>query len=113
MALCRRRGGARGRDGTLGAARLRALDAAPRPSGGFTIACAQHDLPFPWEWRASHGTELFRAYESMALEASAKGADLILFPQYQLPEDVYREPGRWGTWRAGPRRSWRSGPTPP
>lgn len=81
--------------GAWGAARVKAIAGAPRGEGNFVLACAQHDLPFPWSWRAQHGAELFKTYESMALEAAGKGANMVLFPQYQLPEDVYREPGRW------------------
>lgn len=84
-----------GASGLWGSARARAIAAAPHGEGKFVLACAQHDLPFPWTWRAHHGEELFETYESMALEAAGRGANMILFPQYQLPEDVYREPGRW------------------
>ena len=32
----------------------------------------------------------------MALEAAGRGANIVIFPQYQIPEDIYRKPGRWG-----------------
>ncbi|MBI4051631.1 MAG: hypothetical protein HY400_03920 [Elusimicrobia bacterium] len=60
----------------------------------FTLACAQHNLPFSWEWRWQHAAELFKTYEDMAIEAGRNGARFILFPQYKLPEDVYRNPER-------------------
>ena len=62
----------------------------------FRLACAQHDLPFAWEWRAAHQEEIYRTYETMTASAAARGADMVLFPQYQIPEDIYRHPERWG-----------------
>ncbi len=79
-----------------GAARVRAYDARTVPSPTFTLACAQTDLPFALTWRAAHQEELFKTYEGLALDAAAKGANMVVFPQYQLPEDIYRRPGRWG-----------------
>lgn len=79
-----------------GAAKVRAFDAAPSAAGSFRLACAQHDLPFPWAWRIAHKDEIFKTYEAMALEAAGRGADMVLFPQYQIPGDLYRKPGRWG-----------------
>ena len=78
-----------------GAARVRRLAAAGSAGKPFRVACAQHDLPFPFSWRLTHEGEIFQAYKAMALEASRRGADLVLFPQYQIPEDIYRHPGRW------------------
>lgn len=71
--------------------------AAAKPAGrGFKLACAQHDLPFAWTWRAGHQEEIFRTYEAMALEAAGRGAGMVMFPQYQIPEDIARRPERWG-----------------
>ena len=62
----------------------------------FRLACAQHDLPFAWTWRADHQEEIYRTYDEMTASAAARGADMVLFPQYQIPEDIYRHPARWG-----------------
>ena len=78
-----------------GAVRISRLAAAGRAGKPFRVACAQHDLPFSFGWRLSHKEELFQTYQAMALEATRRGADMVLFPQYQIPEDVYRHPGRW------------------
>lgn len=78
-----------------GERQVRAFTQAPRrPS--FRAACAQHDMPFPWAWRAGHQDEIHKTYEAMALEAAAKGADLVLFPQYHIPGDILRRPEPWG-----------------
>jgi apolipoprotein N-acyltransferase len=79
-----------------GAARVRAFNAVPAAAPSFRLACAQHDLPFAWRWRANHQEELFKTYEELVVAAAAKGANMVLFPQYQIPEDIYRHPGRWG-----------------
>lgn len=74
---------------------VRAFEAAPwHPP--FTVACAQHDMPYPWAWRAAHEEEIHRTYEEMALEAAGRGADMVLFPQYQIPGDIFRHPEPWG-----------------
>lgn len=77
-------------------ARQVAVVSAAQTQPSLRVACAQHDMPFPWIWRAAHQEEIRQTYEAMALEAAAKGAELVLFPQYQLPEDVLRHPERWG-----------------
>ncbi|MEK7389699.1 MAG: nitrilase-related carbon-nitrogen hydrolase [Elusimicrobiota bacterium] len=78
-----------------GATAIRRFDAAAPAKKSLRIACAQHDLPFEWSWRTAHRDDIFKTYERMALEAAGRGADMVLFPQYQIPEDIYREPGRW------------------
>jgi len=73
-----------------------ALRTLPVPkASGFRLACAQHGLPFDNLWRSTHVDEVFAVYEKMALEAAKGGANMILFPQYQITEDIYRKPGRW------------------
>lgn len=78
-----------------GAGQARAI-APPPVDGGFRVACAQHDLPFSWDWRAAHQDEIFRTYEAMTREAAGRGARMVLFPQYQIPEDIARAPEQWG-----------------
>ncbi len=78
-----------------GSARIKRYDAAAGTVPSFGLACAQHDLPFAWDWRASHQEETFQIYRSMALEAAGKGARMVFFPQYRIPQDIYRHPGRW------------------
>jgi apolipoprotein N-acyltransferase len=56
------------------------------------IALIQHNLPFNEEWRSSHPLEVKLKYEAMAMEASKQHPDLIIFPQYTFPEDIYRNP---------------------
>ena len=70
------------------------LEAPTHPP--FTVACAQHDMPFPWAWRDAHQEEIYKTYEVMAMEAAARGANLVLFPQYQIPGDIFRHPEPWG-----------------
>jgi len=79
-----------------GSGQARKYAEAPSTEKPFRVACAQQDLPFPWAWRASHQDEIYRTYEEMTASAAARGADLVLFPQYQIPEDIYRQPQRWG-----------------
>jgi apolipoprotein N-acyltransferase len=82
---------------TWGAGQARKWTEAPASGEKpFRLACAQHDLPFPWEWRDSHQEEIYRTYDEMTASAAARGADMVLFPQYQIPEDIYRHPERWG-----------------
>lgn len=78
-----------------GRGQVRAFDEHPwHPP--FRVACAQHDMPFAWEWRAAHQDEIHSTYQEMALQAAAKGADMVLFPQYQIPGDIFRQPEPWG-----------------
>jgi apolipoprotein N-acyltransferase len=82
---------------TWGAGQVRKFTEAGAPvEKPFRLACAQQDLPFAWEWRASHQEEIYRTYDEMAAKAAARGANMVLFPQYQIPEDIYRHPARWG-----------------
>ncbi|GEM_PF-897242 len=59
-----------------------------------SVACIQPNFPVDDGWRYSHTEEIFGTYRQMALEASRTGAQLIVFPQYTLPVDVYRQPER-------------------
>ena len=56
------------------------------------MALVQHNLPFSEEWRIDHPSEVKNEYEALALEAARKHPDLIIFPQYTFPEDIYRNP---------------------
>lgn len=56
------------------------------------IALVQHNLPFSEEWRTDHSPEVKKKYEGLALEAAKQHPDLIIFPQYSFPEDIYRNP---------------------
>ncbi len=56
------------------------------------IALVQHNLPFSEEWRMDHPSEVKNKYEALALEAAKQRPDLIIFPQYTFPEDIYRNP---------------------
>lgn len=79
-----------------GTAQTRKYTEAASSEKHFRLACAQQDLPFAWTWRAQHQDEIYRVYEQMTASAAARGADMVLFPQYQIPEDIYRHPARWG-----------------
>jgi apolipoprotein N-acyltransferase len=62
--------------------------------GEIKVAVAQPNFPLGEEWRHLHVDEIFKTYEEMALEASGKGAQVVVFPQYTIPVDVYVEPER-------------------
>ncbi len=79
-----------------GSAQARSFSEPASGAKPFRLACAQHDLPFLWDWRAAHQDEIYRIYDEMTAQAAARGADMVLFPQYQIPEDIYRHPQRWG-----------------
>ena len=81
---------------TWGAGQARKYSEPASGAKPFRLACAQHDLPFPWLWRAAHQDEIYRTYDEMTAQAAARGAAMVLFPQYQIPEDIYRHPARWG-----------------
>jgi apolipoprotein N-acyltransferase len=57
------------------------------------MALVQHNLPFLEEWRIDHPSEVKSKYETLALEAAKQHPDIIIFPQYTFPEDIYRSPG--------------------
>ncbi len=78
-----------------GAARVLRMEAPRLPGPTFRLACAQQDLPFLWTWRAGHDAEIRATYAAMTEEAAAKGAGMVLFPQYELPEDAQRHPEYW------------------
>jgi len=79
-----------------GAGQARKYAESPTVEKPFRVACAQQDLPFPWAWRGAHQDEIYATYERMTASAAARGAQLVLFPQYQIPEDIYRHPQKWG-----------------
>jgi len=56
------------------------------------IALIQHNLPFSEEWRIDHFSEVKQKYETLALKAAKENPDLIIFPQYTFPGDIYRDP---------------------
>lgn len=57
------------------------------------IALVQTNLPYEEEWRAGHFERVQAKYREMALKAAQGSPDLIIFPLYNLPGDIYREPG--------------------
>lgn len=56
------------------------------------IALVQHNLPYSEVWWNDHPDEIKEKYRELALKAALGGPDLIVFPLYDLPGDVYREP---------------------
>jgi apolipoprotein N-acyltransferase len=57
------------------------------------IAVIQPSFPYSGEWRYTHVDEIFDTYYNLSLEAS-RHAKIIVWPQYNLPIDVYRNPER-------------------
>ncbi len=60
---------------------------------GLNIALIQHNLPISGAWRLDHPEIIRNAYERLAIHASSKKPDLIIFPLYTFPEDILRTPG--------------------
>jgi len=56
------------------------------------VALVQHNLPYLEAWRVGHLEEIKQQYRELALKASLGGPDLVIFPLYNLPGDVYRDP---------------------
>jgi len=69
---------------------MRSGKSGPRHS--MKIALVQHNLPFSEEWRIDHPDEVKKKYEMLAMEAAKQHPDLVIFPQYTFPEDIYRKP---------------------
>jgi len=66
--------------------------AGKAPEQTLKIALIQHNLPYPDEWRIAHWPEIKEKYRQMALRAASRNPDLIIFPLYSIPGDVYRKP---------------------
>jgi len=56
------------------------------------IAIIQHNLPVGGVWRMEHPLFIRKEYRRFALEAAKSDADLIIFPLYSFPEDIWRNP---------------------
>jgi apolipoprotein N-acyltransferase len=56
------------------------------------IALVQPNLPYSDVWRIEHPEEIKEKYRELVLRAVLGAPDLIVFPLYTLPGDVYREP---------------------
>ena len=56
------------------------------PEGTLPVAIVQPNVPNEWEWREAHLDELLDIYQNLAMQA--KGADLIVLPQYSLPGEI-------------------------
>lgn len=77
----------------IGAANISMRPETSGPRHPVKISLIQHNLPFSEEWRIDHPSEVKKKYEVLALEAAKDHPDLIIFPQYTFPEDIYRNPG--------------------
>lgn len=56
------------------------------------VALVQLDLPYAEGWRKDHFERVKKKYLEMGLKAALGAPDLIIFPLYNLPGDVYRKP---------------------
>ena len=56
------------------------------------VALVQPNLPYSDEWRDSYFVEIKKKYCELASKAALGAPDMIVFPLYSLPGDVYREP---------------------
>lgn len=70
----------------------REAPAGARDSKKIKIALLQTNLPYEESWRESHFGEIKKKYLDMTLRAARGKPDLIVFPLYTLPGDVYRRP---------------------
>lgn len=50
-------------------------------------AIVQPDLPYDWEWRKAHRDEILARLVALT-RGGAAGADLVVWPQYELPGEV-------------------------
>lgn len=66
--------------------------AVKTPGRSVKIALIQHNLPYPDDWRVAHWPEIKAKYRQMTSQASLGSPDLIVFPLYSVPGDVYRKP---------------------
>jgi apolipoprotein N-acyltransferase len=62
------------------------------PSRTVKVALVQHNLPYQDSWRVTHPEEAEDKYKELVRLAAKGDPDLIVFPLYTLPGDVYREP---------------------
>jgi apolipoprotein N-acyltransferase len=75
-----------------GSHRLNA-SAPPPKNGTVKVALLQHNLPFDGEWRFDHPAEIENRYEEFATQALTENPDLLIFPLYSFPGDIYRKGG--------------------
>ena len=56
------------------------------------VAALQGNFSQPWEWRCAHaGTVILDTYLNMTRQAACEKPDIILWPEYAIPEDVFLE----------------------
>lgn len=56
------------------------------------FALIQHNLPVSGIWNLDHPDEIRAKYRELALKAAEKKPELIIFPLYNFPADILREP---------------------
>jgi len=55
------------------------------------VAAIQGNIYEPWNWREDFPEEVFKVYENLTLEASKDGPDLIIWPEYSIPADLFKK----------------------
>lgn len=68
----------------------KSLESVPQRTA--KVALVQLNLPYAEEWRTDHFERVKKKYLEMGLKAALGAPDLIIFPLYNLPGDVYRKP---------------------
>lgn len=61
-------------------------------AGKIPVAVIQHNLPYSGRWRLEHPIFIRAKYRELALEAAKGKPKLIVFPLYNFPEDILRNP---------------------
>ena len=52
------------------------------------VALIQGNVHAAWEWRIKNPDKIFNIYKKLSLEAAKSGPDLIVWPEYAIPEDI-------------------------
>ncbi len=60
--------------------------------GSLHAVLVQHNLPVSGAWAMEHPIYIRSQYRELALKAAARRPDIIIFPLFDFPEDILRQP---------------------
>jgi apolipoprotein N-acyltransferase len=52
------------------------------------VALIQGNVHADWGWRIKNPVKIFNTYKKLSLEAAKSGPDLIVWPEYAIPDDI-------------------------
>lgn len=60
------------------------------------VALIQGNITNEWQWRIKNGDDIYKTYEQLTLEAAKSRPDIIVWPEYSVPEDIFLNKNLYG-----------------